>query len=154
MTPTLKAMVEAMVAELVRQSTAKELVPMHAADVSRRDGADGRYGTGDVSSIYLMGRFDLEKVARAGLAAIPAEELAVAISAALKPGEFYVFGTTDGVDAGKREVLDSVGIDGTGDLIETARTALLALISGVEWRPNATGALVAYLPDAILGEKP
>lgn len=69
MTPALKAMVEAMAAEIVRQKSAKELIPMHSAEPSRiLDPGAAR--DGELTSIYLMGRFDLEKVARAGLEAI------------------------------------------------------------------------------------
>lgn len=138
MTPALKAMVEAMASEIERQTDAAWL------------GDDGR----TLSLSVEGGSFELEKVARAGLEAIPADELAVAISAALAPGDFYVFGTTDGVEPGQREDITSIGIDGTGDLVETAGRALRALVTGVEWKPGANGVLVAHCPDAILGEKP
>jgi hypothetical protein len=57
---------------MVRQRDARELIPMHSAVVGRRLMAQpGELPRdGDISSIYLMGRFDLEKVARAGLEAI------------------------------------------------------------------------------------
>lgn len=146
MTPALKAMVEAMAAELQRQNQA-ELERMDGGD---ENGEGGPVVVGDLHdgvSCYVDGDIDLEKVARAGLEAIPADELAVAISAALAPGDFYVFGTTDGIEPGQREDLTSIGIDGTGDLVETAGRTLRALVTGVEWKAGANGVLVAYFPD-------
>lgn len=136
MTPTFKAVVEAMDAELKRQ--AQESGGHADQDV---------VGQVMLNSRQINGTFDLEKVARAALEAIPTDELAVAISAALDPDDFYVFGTTDGVKPGQREEITSIGIDGTGDLVATAGRALRALMTGVTWKPHTNGVLIASCPD-------
>lgn len=70
MTPALKAMVEAMVAELNRQAEHGRPGP-YVDDGVYEGGVDTEP---DVNSILIDGRVDLEKVARAGLEAIPASD--------------------------------------------------------------------------------
>lgn len=97
MSEAMKSMIEAMAGELVRQSTAGELIPMHAAVISRRDGPDGGYATGGVSSIYLMGRFDLEKVARAAIGTMrePTAEMLAAANFAYDESPMAAFSDSD-----------------------------------------------------------
>lgn len=85
MTPALKAMVKAMAAEIVRQGNEEKsrgTAVWYPSDPTN---------PADVRSISLDGNIDLEKVARAGLEAIPNAALASGVAAAF----YEVGGTAD-----------------------------------------------------------
>ena len=98
MTPALKAMVEAMAAELVRQGEAGDL-----ADV----GFDPASSTFTIVGV-CGGEFDLEKVARAGLAAIrePDETIRAGAAAADAAADPFIGTEHEGVPADPADAVD------------------------------------------------